>query len=132
MDPIIETLLQTGGLAIIAYLLIQYQREQATAHREELKALLVQTAVGHQEQSRQQRLELTNIIENNTAALHRIAEQFNALENSILELSQRAANGHDFAKLREMLCTTGPQAPRAPLSVSPSQSKLQKKEEDNG
>ena len=131
MDPILETLLQTGGLAIIAYLLIQYQREQATAHREELKALLVQTTVGQQEQGRQQRIELTNIIQNNTAALHHIAEQLNALENSILGLSQRAANGHDFAKLRQMLCT-GPQAPTtAPLSLSPSQSQLQK-EEDNG
>ncbi len=129
MDPILETLLQTGGLAIIAYLLIQYQREQSVAHREELKALLVQTTVGQQEQSRQQRLELTNIIQNNTAALHHIAEQLNALENSILGLSQRAANGHDFAKLRQMLCT-GPQAPAtATLSLSPSQ---KQKEEDNG
>ena len=128
MDPILETLLQTGGLAIIAYLLIQYQREQATAHREELKALLVQTTVGQQEQGRQQRIELTNIIQNNTAALHHIAEQLNALENSILGLSQRAANGHNFAKLRQMLCT-GSQAPtKASLSLSPH---IQK-EEDNG
>jgi hypothetical protein len=127
MDPILETLLQTGGLAIITYLLIQYQREQSVAHREELKTLLVQTSVGHQEQSRQQRLELTNIIQNNTAALNHIAEQFNALENSILGLSQRAANGHDFAKLRKMLCTA-PQA-AAQATQSPSQ---KQKEEDNG
>ena len=126
MDPILETLLQTGGLAIIAYMLIQYQREQAVAHREELKALLVQTTVGQQEQGRQQRIELTNIIQNNTAALNRIAEKFNTLENSILELSQLATDGHNLAQLKEMLCVG--QAPRAPLS----QSHLHKKEEDNG
>jgi thiamine kinase-like enzyme len=125
MDPILETLLQTGGLAIIAYMLIQYQREQSVAHREELKALLVQTSVGQQEQSRRQRTELTNIIQNNTAALNRIAEKFNTLENSILELSQLATDGHNLAQLKEMLCSHD----GATLSLSPSQ---KQKEEDNG
>ena len=116
MDPLIETLLQTGAMGVIAYLLIQYQREQTVAHREELKALLVQITVGLQEQSRQQRTELSEIIQNNTDALSRIAEKFNTLENSIITLTQRAANGHNLAQLKEML----------------SQSPSQQKEEDNG
>ena len=130
MDPILETLLQTGGLAIIAYLLIQYQREQATAHREELKALLVQTTVGQQEQGRQQRIELTNIIQNNTAALHHIAEQPQRLGKQHLRAVPTRRQRAQFRQMAQMLCTTGPQAPTtAPLSLS--QSKLQK-EEDNG
>ena len=58
MDPILETLLQTGAIGIIAYLLIQYQREQAQEHRDELKALLVQTAVGQETQAREHREQL--------------------------------------------------------------------------
>lgn len=125
MDPIIEALLQTGGLAIIAYFLIQYQREQAKyqreqgkAHSEELKALFLQTSIGMQEQSRQQRAELITLTQNNADALRGITAELSALENSILELAYNTHSERNLAKLKEMLCPLP--APQTPLPSIPS------------
>jgi uncharacterized protein HemX len=125
MDPILEALLQTGAMGLIAYLLIQYQREQAQEHRDELKALLVQTTLDQETQSREHREQLQALVENNTMALNniavvleKVADKLDALEDKVNDLSHRVTREQNYAHLRDILCSTAPhlsQAADAPL-----------------
>jgi len=111
MDPVLETLLQTGAIGLIAYLLIQYQREQARGHRESLAALLTQTTANLEAQARGHREEMRQLIENNAHAFATVADalqtfaaELDTLEDRIAELTHRAANGHNLAELKTLLC----------------------------
>ena len=63
---------------------------------------------------------------NNVAAmLEKAANELDNLEDKISDLAHRAANGHNLAQLRDILCTTVPNLP-SPADSDPS------KEENDG
>ncbi len=127
MDPIIETLLQTGAIGIIAYCLIQYQREQAQAHREALKSLLLQTAQAQDNQAREHREEMRALIESNNAAFNNVAamlqefiKELDALEDTIIALSQGVTQGQHLAPRHDLLGKSGSDPPLPGASHSPT------------
>ncbi len=96
MDPIIETLLQTGATGIIAYLLIQYQREQAREHREEMRALIESNNAA---------------LQHVAAMLEKTANELDSLETQVDDLAQRAVYGCNPAQFRSILCNPVPNPP---------------------
>lgn len=76
---LINGLLQTGAIGVLAYLLIQQIREQAQEHREELKALILQVSAGQERVSKDNEKAMSRVLGETTEVIRRNTEALSAL-----------------------------------------------------
>jgi len=88
---LINGLLQTGAIGILAYFLIQQMREQAKEHREELKALILQVSSGQEKIACENEKALRGLIADSLEVVRKNTEAITAITGVVHAVDMQIA-----------------------------------------